>query len=96
MFEKPLAVSLSIIPRPDNANHHAMRTADRLCVSIGLGQGAGGKSWRRSVGDDCSQIFCKFQTYGSLAQPPLPLAVYLVSAGAAHLRWLAELDPANA
>jgi hypothetical protein len=31
-----------------------------------------------------------------VAQPPLPLAVYLVSTGATHLRWLAELDPANA
>ena len=27
-----------------------------------------------------------------VAQPPLTLTVYLVSAGAAHLRWLAELD----
>jgi hypothetical protein len=30
----------------------------------------------------------------TVAQPPLTLAVYLVSAGAAHLRWLAELDAA--
>jgi len=29
---------------------------------------------------------------GVVAQPPLTLAVYLVSCGAAHLRWLAELD----
>jgi hypothetical protein len=29
-----------------------------------------------------------------VAQPPLTLAVYLVSAGAAHLRWLAEIDTA--
>lgn len=29
-----------------------------------------------------------------VAQPPLPLAVYLVSTGASHLRWLAELDSA--
>lgn len=28
----------------------------------------------------------------TIAQPPLTLAVYLVSCGAAHLRWLAELD----
>ncbi len=28
----------------------------------------------------------------TIAQPPLNLAVYLVSTGAAHLRWLAELD----
>lgn len=27
-----------------------------------------------------------------VAQPPLNLAVYLVSSGASHLRWLAELD----
>jgi hypothetical protein len=27
-----------------------------------------------------------------IAQPPVELAVYLVSVGAAHLRWLAELD----
>jgi hypothetical protein len=27
-----------------------------------------------------------------IAQPPLTLAVYLISTGAAHLRWLAELD----
>ncbi len=27
-----------------------------------------------------------------VAQPPLALAVYLVSSGASHLRWLAELD----
>jgi hypothetical protein len=27
-----------------------------------------------------------------VAQPPLTLAVYLVSVGASHLRWLAELD----
>jgi hypothetical protein len=31
----------------------------------------------------------------SVAQPPLTLAVYLVSTGAAHLRWLAELDAAT-
>ena len=31
----------------------------------------------------------------TVAQPPLTLAVYLVSAGAAHLRWLAELDAAT-
>lgn len=30
-----------------------------------------------------------------VAQPPLSLAVYLVSTGASHLRWLAELDTAN-
>jgi hypothetical protein len=30
----------------------------------------------------------------TVAQPPLTLAVYLVSAGATHLRWLAELDAA--
>jgi hypothetical protein len=29
-----------------------------------------------------------------VAQPPLSLAVHLVSTGAAHLRWLAELDQA--
>ena len=28
----------------------------------------------------------------TVAQPPLGLAIYLVSGGAAHLRWLAELD----
>jgi hypothetical protein len=28
----------------------------------------------------------------TVAQPPLTLAVYLISTGAAHLRWLAELD----
>jgi hypothetical protein len=28
----------------------------------------------------------------TIAQPPLTLALYLVSTGAAHLRWLAELD----
>jgi len=27
-----------------------------------------------------------------VAQPPLKLAVYIVSTGASHLRWLAELD----
>jgi hypothetical protein len=27
-----------------------------------------------------------------VAQPPLTLAIYMVSCGAAHLRWLAELD----
>lgn len=30
-----------------------------------------------------------------IAQPPLPLAIYLVSTGASHLRWLAEIDAAN-
>jgi hypothetical protein len=30
-----------------------------------------------------------------VAQPPLALAVYLVSTGASHLRWLAELDSAG-
>jgi hypothetical protein len=28
----------------------------------------------------------------SVAQPPLGLAIYVISTGAAHLRWLAELD----
>jgi hypothetical protein len=28
----------------------------------------------------------------TVAQPPLTLAIYLVDSGAAHLRWLAELD----
>ena len=32
----------------------------------------------------------------TVAQPPLTLAVYLVSAGASHLRWIAELDAATA
>jgi hypothetical protein len=31
-------------------------------------------------------------TPDEVSQPPLNLAVYLVSTGAAHLRWLAELD----
>jgi hypothetical protein len=31
----------------------------------------------------------------AVAQPPLSLAVYLVSTGAAHLRWVAELDAAT-
>jgi hypothetical protein len=31
----------------------------------------------------------------TVAQPPLSIAVYLVSSGAAHLRWLAELDAAT-
>jgi hypothetical protein len=31
----------------------------------------------------------------TVAQPPLTLAVYLVSTGASHLRWLAELDAAQ-
>jgi hypothetical protein len=31
-----------------------------------------------------------------IAQPPLHLAIYLVSTGAAHLRWLAELDAQRA
>jgi hypothetical protein len=31
-------------------------------------------------------------TPDEIAQPPLRLAVYIVSAGASHLRWLAELD----
>jgi hypothetical protein len=30
----------------------------------------------------------------TIAQPPLALAVYLISTGAAHLRWLAEQDVA--
>jgi hypothetical protein len=30
----------------------------------------------------------------TIAQPPLTLAVYLVSSGATHVRWLAELDMA--
>jgi hypothetical protein len=30
----------------------------------------------------------------AIAQPPLTLAVYLVSSGATHVRWLAELDMA--
>src|ERR1700757_1696046 len=30
-----------------------------------------------------------------VAQPPLPLALYLVSTGASHLRWLGELGDAN-
>ena len=31
-----------------------------------------------------------------VAQPPVQLAIYLVSTGAAHLRWLAELDTSAA
>ena len=31
----------------------------------------------------------------TVAQPPLTLVVYLMSAGAVHLRWLAELDAAT-
>ncbi len=27
-----------------------------------------------------------------VAQPPLQLAIYIVSSGTTHLRWLAELD----
>jgi hypothetical protein len=30
-----------------------------------------------------------------IAQPPLKLAVYIVSTGASHLRWLAEIDASS-
>jgi hypothetical protein len=33
-------------------------------------------------------------TADEVAQPPLPLAVYIVGTGASHVRWLAELDTA--
>lgn len=33
-------------------------------------------------------------TVDEVAQPPLPLAVYIVGTGASHVRWLAELDAA--
>ena len=31
-----------------------------------------------------------------VAQLPLELAIYMISGGAAHLRWLAELDTGRA
>jgi hypothetical protein len=41
---------------------------------------------------DAAHFYRHEQGAQEVAQPPLTLAVYLVSSGASHLRWLAELD----
>jgi hypothetical protein len=52
-----------------------------------------GKEILRALGDwiDAAHHYRQGKP-DTIAQPPLTLAVYLVSTGAAHLRWLAELD----
>ena len=48
----------------------------------------GGKDWV-----DAAHFFRQEQGMADeVAQPPLGLAVHIFSTGAAHLRWLAELD----
>jgi hypothetical protein len=44
---------------------------------------------------DAAHFYRHEQGAEQIAQPPQSLAVYLVSSGAAHLRWLAELDAAT-
>jgi hypothetical protein len=44
---------------------------------------------------DAAHFYRHEQGVEQISQPPQSLAVYLVSSGAAHLRWLAELDTAS-
>jgi hypothetical protein len=41
---------------------------------------------------DAAHFYRHEQGAEEVAQPPLRLAVYIVSTGASHVRWLAELD----
>lgn len=41
---------------------------------------------------DAAHLYRHEQGAEEVAQPPLEIAVYIVSTGASHLRWLAELD----
>jgi hypothetical protein len=58
----------------------ALRSASKMLASL--------KDWI-----DAAHFYRHEQgTQDVVSQPPLSLAVYLVSIGASHLRWLAELD----
>ena len=57
----------------------ALRSSTKMLNSL--------KDWT-----DAAHFYRHEEGAEEVAQPPLTLAVYLVSTGAAHLRWLAEVD----
>jgi hypothetical protein len=71
-----------IIEKLYAADDTARNSAKRMLVSL--------KDWV-----DAAHFYRHEPGKEGVAQPPLSLAVYLVSTGASHLRWLAELDSAS-
>ena len=74
-----LGVLLPLIQKLYAADAVAMRSSTKMISSL--------KGWV-----DAAHFYRHEQGAQEVAQPPLNLAVYLVSSGASHLRWLAELD----
>jgi hypothetical protein len=68
-----------IIEKLYAADDTARRSARKMLASL--------KDWI-----DAAHFYRHEPGTEDVAQPPLPLAVYLVSTGASHLRWLAEID----
>jgi hypothetical protein len=61
------------------------------------GQDTAGRSGAKMLGSlrdwvDAAHFYRHEEGAEQVAQPPLTLALYIVSTGASHLRWLAELD----
>ena len=72
-----------LVERAYNGDRRAQETSEKLLQSL-RGWIDAAHGYRHEEGKP-----------DTVAQPPLTLAVYLVSTGAAHLRWVAELDAAN-
>jgi hypothetical protein len=71
-----------LLDRQYKADATALRSSNKMLRSL--------KEWV-----DAAHFYRHEQGTEQIAQPPQSLAVYLVSTGAAHLRWLAELDSAS-
>jgi hypothetical protein len=70
---------MPILNRLYAADVTALRSSIKMLNSL--------KDWA-----DAAHFYRHEQGVEAVAQPPSNLAVYLVSSGASHLRWLAELD----
>jgi hypothetical protein len=73
----------AMIEKVYNSDRRAQETSDKMLQSL-RGWIDAAHGYRHEEGKP-----------DTVAQPPLTLAVYLVSTGAAHLPWLAELDAAT-
>jgi hypothetical protein len=73
---------MPLLDRQYSADATALRSSNKMLRSL--------KEWV-----DAAHFYRHEQGTEHIAQPPQSLAIYLVSSGAAHLRWLAELDEAT-
>jgi hypothetical protein len=68
-----------LINRVYAADPTALRSSNKMINSM--------KDWT-----DAAHFYRHEQGAQEIAQPPLGLAIYLISSGASHLRWLSEID----